>query len=139
MIASIGKVNTTSPANTIPIRISGRSIRSASTFVIHQHALNANIISLKNTIIDATRRYIRVRLIGSRMKKHDSYRAKIEKNSEEFSAQFKLPFTISCSMGAAEFGPGMSSLQELLAVADKGLYEEKRIKHAAKDSTSVLH
>ena len=53
MIASIGKVNTTSPANTIPMRISGRSIRNASTFVIPQHALNANIINLKNTIIDA--------------------------------------------------------------------------------------
>ena len=53
MIASIGKVNTTRPANTIPMRISGRSIRNASTFVIPQQALKANIISLKNTIIDA--------------------------------------------------------------------------------------
>ncbi len=75
--------------------------------------------------------------VGMSLEQLTRLRMKIEKNSEEFSAQFKLPFTISCSMGAAEFGPGMSSLQELLAVADKGLYEEKRIKHAAKNSVCI--
>lgn len=75
--------------------------------------------------------------VGMSIEQLPKLRKKIEKYSIEFSKQFNLPFTISCSVGAAEFSTKMSSLQELLAAADKELYEEKRIKHAESELNRI--
>ncbi len=70
--------------------------------------------------------------VGMTIDQLPKFRKKLEKYSEEFCKMQNLPFVISCSVGAAVFDKTSSSLQQLLSVADQQLYNEKRIKHAAK-------
>ena len=54
---------------------------------------------------------------------------RLEKLNTSFSEENKLPFVISASFGPVRFDSEHSCLKDLLALADKKLYEEKRIKH----------
>ena len=53
--------------------------------------------------------------------------------NEKLSKENNLPFTLSISMGPIEFSEENSDLQTLLTMADKQLYEEKKVKHAERD------
>ena len=55
---------------------------------------------------------------------------KILKNCQETAKTNNLPYELSLSAGAAEFGKKDTNLQKLLSKADKNQYEEKRRKHA---------
>lgn len=52
----------------------------------------------------------------------------IDKNNESISISENLPFVLSTSIGVADF-TSSTVLSQLLAKADKVLYEEKQIKH----------
>ena len=54
--------------------------------------------------------------------------------NEEFSKNAKLPFILSISIGPVVFANGNTDLKKLLKDADKELYKEKKIKHAARDA-----
>lgn len=67
---------------------------------------------------------------GMKLSHMESVRLKINMMNEKISRENDLPFTLSISVGAVDLQKS-SSLKKLLSEADKSLYEEKRIKHAA--------
>lgn len=56
-------------------------------------------------------------------------RKKLAHENELISKEKKLPFTLSVSIGCAEFSKENANLSEILTLADEKLYEEKRVKH----------
>lgn len=67
---------------------------------------------------------------GFELSKLPSLREKINKLCVTQSSKNNLPVTVSMSMGGVEYNSHKSNLQSLLSEADKGLYEEKEIKHS---------
>ena len=65
-------------------------------------------------------------------RKLEVIRERFRSLNEDFSKEAKLPFTLSISIGAAEFDAKHYDVKDLLKKADKGLYEEKKKKHAKK-------
>lgn len=61
-------------------------------------------------------------------------RNKIQKNCEIISKENNLPFIASASFGVAEYSESNTLLKNLLSKADSDLYEQKKLKHAAKKS-----
>lgn len=68
--------------------------------------------------------------VGMKLVYLDNIRLKINMMNEKISRDNNLPFTLSLSIGAVDLQKS-SSLKKLLSEADKLLYEEKRVKHAA--------
>lgn len=66
--------------------------------------------------------------------KADVIRERFRTINEEFSREANLPFTLSISIGPIDFNSEANDLKDLLKEADKGLYEEKKIKHAQRDA-----
>ncbi len=66
--------------------------------------------------------------------KVNDLRARLISLNEQFSKEANLPFTLSISIGPVEFDSSTADLHKLLKEADKNLYEEKKIKHAMRDS-----
>lgn len=66
--------------------------------------------------------------------KADVIRERFRTINEEFSREANLPFTLSISIGPIDFNAEANDLKDLLKEADKGLYEEKKIKHAQRDA-----
>ena len=66
--------------------------------------------------------------------KADVIRERFRTINEEFSREADLPFTLSISIGPIDFNAEANDLKDLLKEADKGLYEEKKIKHAQRDA-----
>ena len=66
--------------------------------------------------------------------KADVIRERFRTINEEFSREADLPFTLSISIGPIDFNAETNDLKDLLKEADKGLYEEKKIKHAQRDA-----
>ena len=60
----------------------------------------------------------------------DKLREKVDKLNEEISRENNFPFTLSISLGAVKFDENNCDLEELLKIADKNLYEQKKIHHA---------
>lgn len=69
---------------------------------------------------------------GLNISKINELRNRIALLNEKYSKDAKLPFTLSISIGAAEFSESNDNLMTLLMQADKKLYEEKDIKHSKK-------
>lgn len=61
-------------------------------------------------------------------------RKKISQLNKNYSKKENLDFTLSISLGAVEFNENSANLKELLTASDEKLYEEKKIKHAARKS-----
>lgn len=62
----------------------------------------------------------------------DLLRERINTLCKEYSEKNQLPFTVSTSMGVAEYSIKKEDLQKLLVEADSDLYEEKKVKHGEK-------
>ncbi len=58
-------------------------------------------------------------------------RERFKELNKELSEKAGLPFTLSISIGPIEYSANHNDLNELLKEADKNLYKEKKIKHAA--------
>ncbi len=71
---------------------------------------------------------------GLPARKVDVIRERFISLNEEFSKEANLPFTLSISIGPKDFDSENTDLKDLLKEADKNLYEEKKIKHAKKNS-----
>lgn len=69
---------------------------------------------------------------GFELNKLPALRDKIDKLCVKMSKKENLPVTVSMSIGIAEYTETKSDLQTLLSEADRGLYEEKEIKHSRK-------
>jgi len=69
---------------------------------------------------------------GFDVAKLPSLREKINKLCIRESKKEGLPITVSMSVGGVEYSEDKSDLQSLLSEADRGLYEEKEIKHSRK-------
>ena len=67
---------------------------------------------------------------GFKIEKIQVLRDRIDSLCKEISEREKFPFILSLSIGAIEFDESKSDLDELFRIADKNLYEEKKIKHA---------
>lgn len=63
------------------------------------------------------------------LRKLDDLRNRLCSLNEEYSKEAKLPCTLSISIGAVELDENVSELKELLKLADKNLYIEKKEKH----------
>lgn len=71
---------------------------------------------------------------GLPARKVEIIRERFKALNEEFSRAENLPFTLSISIGPVDFNSETNDLKDLLKLADKGLYEEKKIKHAKRDA-----
>ena len=69
--------------------------------------------------------------VGAKRNQLDKIRLKIDMYNQIFSKQYELPFVVSTSIGFADLQKS-SVLRNLLAEADKSLYEEKSKKHGKK-------
>ncbi len=69
-------------------------------------------------------------ITGTSFAEFSKIRKKVLSNCQKVSEEKKLPFEISISLGAVEFGEGNSNLELLLMKADKEQYMEKRRRHA---------
>lgn len=69
---------------------------------------------------------------GIPIAKIDDLRKRLVILNEEYSKKNNLPFTLSISIGPMQFTKENYDIQKLLVEADKNLYEEKKIKHAAR-------
>lgn len=67
--------------------------------------------------------------VGMNITQEQQVRDKIALLCEKESADKKLPFNLSCSIGAVEFTATHNNLKNLLTTADQRLYIEKRRKH----------
>lgn len=70
--------------------------------------------------------------VGMDLDHVQNVRRKIEVLCKETKEKHNYPFNLSISVGAIEFGKDYSSVKDLLAEADKLLYEEKKEKHKIK-------
>lgn len=70
--------------------------------------------------------------VGMSLNQEEKFRVKVSQFCEAISKDRNFPFTLSISIGAVEFNETnkISSLKELLSLADKKLYIEKRLKHS---------
>lgn len=66
---------------------------------------------------------------GFTKSKEKQLRKRLKELNSEYSKKKELPFTVSVSMGVAEYNSSNADLQQLLLLADKELYKEKKIKH----------
>lgn len=66
---------------------------------------------------------------GMKLNHLTKLRTKFEKLCNNISSDKGFPFVVSFSIGAVEFNKDNFDLQKLLVLADKELYNEKRIKH----------
>lgn len=71
---------------------------------------------------------------GFEKDKEKQLREKLKKLNLQYSEKKELPFTLSISLGCAEYDSSITDLQKLLLLADKELYKEKNIKHAKNNS-----
>lgn len=67
---------------------------------------------------------------GFDVSKLPALREKINKLCVTCSKKEKLPVTVSMSVGGVEYNSERNDLQSLLSEADRGLYEEKKVKHS---------
>lgn len=70
--------------------------------------------------------------VGMNITQEQHVRDKIVKLCEKEKKDKKLPFNLSCSIGAVEFTAENNDLKTLLTTADERLYIEKRRKHQSK-------
>jgi diguanylate cyclase (GGDEF)-like protein/PAS domain S-box-containing protein len=62
--------------------------------------------------------------------RREAYLNRLREKLDKVNADNQFPFILSLSMGAAAFDPQkMSTLQELMTLADEDLYESKRARH----------
>lgn len=71
--------------------------------------------------------------VGMKLPYLENIRLKLDMMNKKVSQEEGLPFEISISMGAVDL-QGSAVLKKLLTEADKKLYEEKKLKHAKKQS-----
>ena len=72
--------------------------------------------------------------VGMKLTQEQKFRSKIKNFCEAISKERNLPFKLSMSIGTIEFNHenNITSLSELLSLADDKLYIEKRKKHSAR-------
>ncbi len=63
--------------------------------------------------------------------KLEELRKRLNMLNEKYSKEANLPCKLSISIGLSEFNENINDLRELLKLADKELYNEKKLKHAA--------
>lgn len=71
--------------------------------------------------------------IDTTMQEYELIKDRLEKSVEEYNSSSPHPFTLSISMGCAPFSAGrLYKLEDLMAEADRKLYEAKRKKKEAR-------
>lgn len=71
---------------------------------------------------------------GLNVNQIEKIRNKVQTLSEKIKEEKSFAFNLSCSLGAVEFNKENNNLEQLLKIADKNMYKEKKIKHNQRNS-----